>query len=109
MAEKLVERYHGKKIARETKDKFESVFSKKELPEDMEEKHLPTGKWNPTDLLVYLKCAPSKSIARGLLRYGAVEIDGGVVAPAAKEVNLKKGSIIKVGKRDFIKIGSVTG
>ncbi|MDP3710436.1 MAG: tyrosine--tRNA ligase [bacterium] len=108
LAEKLVERYHGKKTAQEEKENFESVFSKRELPEDIKVIKLSVTKCNPVELLVHLKLADSKSEAKRLLGQGAVEIDEKVLSLDDKEVDLGSGSVIKVGKRNFVRVEMTT-
>jgi tyrosyl-tRNA synthetase len=46
----------------------------------------------------------SRSEARRLFTQGAIEIDGKTVTEDLEMAQIKKGSIIKVGKRRFAKI-----
>ena len=107
LAEQLVARYHGKKIAKKEKDGFESVFSKKELPEDMETRDLAGENHQILDLLIKLKLAPSRSEAKRLVLQRAVEVGGKTITDPTKSVKLKPSLIVKVGKRRFVKIGRI--
>ena len=103
-AEALVARYHGANIAAEEKKEFQKVFSQGNIPDKMPEISLRHGSWGILDLLVASGLAPSKSEARRLLDHGAVEIEGSTLKGTHKEVSIEKGTIIRVGKRRFIRI-----
>ena len=103
LAEAIVARYHGANIAHREKEAFISVFSKGDIPDAMPEVSLRVGKWIIVDLLTASKQAASKSEARRLIEQGAVEIDG-VSMQSQKETVIKKGAIIRVGKRRFVKV-----
>lgn len=104
LAGALVARYHGVAIAQREKEGFKNVFSRGEMPEQMAEVALKEGKWVVIDLLVASDQASSKSEARRLVVQGAMEIDGVIMKETQKEVSIKKGSIIRVGKRRFVRV-----
>jgi len=104
----IVKTYHGEKEAEKAEKEFNQVFRNKELPSD-----IPTFKTNKNnyfilDLLFDTKLASSKNEAKRLIEGGGVEmIDGDKkerIVDWKKEVNLKDGTIIKVGSRKFVKI-----
>lgn len=103
-AEALVARYHGAVAAAHEKKEFKKVFSQGAMPAAIPEISLRQGQWDGIELLVAAGLASSKSEARRLLAQGAVEIDGFALEQTRKEVAIKKGSVIRVGKRRFIKI-----
>ena len=103
LAETLVARYHGAAVARREKEGFIKVFSKGDAPDAMPEISLRIGTWNIADLLIAAGQAASKSEARRLVTQKAVEIDGMVVG-AGKEVVIQKGTMIRVGKRRFVRV-----
>lgn len=103
-AEKLVERYHGREVARQERERFVEVFSKKELPKDITALHLKTGSRETVELLLETGMISSKSEARRLLKQKAVEVDNLVLSEDDKIINIKKGTVVKIGKRKFIKI-----
>lgn len=100
-AEALVRRYHGEKKAKDEREYFLRVFSKKELSGIASVK-IKYGEYPVLELLTQLKLIKSKSEARRLLEQNAVEIDGATVSSGT--VTLKKGTIIRVGKRRFLKV-----
>lgn len=104
LAEAIVRRYHGEKISRREKERFLNLFSKKQLT-DIPIMYIKVGKQNLLELLGKLHLVSSKSEARRLLGQGAVEVDGRVVREPLHEV--KDNSVIKVGKRRFVKIKSL--
>ena len=56
------------------------------------------------DLLVEIELANSKGNARRLVEQGGVRIDDTVQKDFEKEIELKNGMIVQVGKRRFVKI-----
>ena len=104
-AEALVRRYHGDAAGRRERERFLKVFSKKEMPDEIPVvKVARSGAWDPAELLVAVGLAPSKSEARRLVAQKAVEIDGQLVPADAKEVRVAEGTVIRVGKRRFVKV-----
>jgi len=103
-AESLVARYHGANIAKKEREEFSRVFSKKEMPENITAVSIKPGAWKAIDLIIAAKLARSKSEARRLIIQKAIEIDGMAILIPHQEVEVKKGSIIRAGKRKFIKL-----
>ena len=103
LAEVIVARYHGANAARREKKAFINVFSKGDVPDTMPEIALAEGTWIIIDLLIAARLAASKSEARRLLIQGAVEING-VSVREQKETMIEKGTIIRVGKRKFVRV-----
>lgn len=103
-AESLTARYHGTKIAQRAREKFLQMFSRGETPSDMPEIHMKYGVCNSVEFLMQAGLAPSKSEARRLIAQGAVEIDGKILLPKNRELYIKKGMIVKVGKRKFVRV-----
>ena len=112
LAHEIVRQFHGKQAADEGEEHFTQVFQKREMPNEIHttaELH-GTGTlranaevWRDiTSLLSDAGLAKSRSEARRLLAQGAIEIDGEKVS--TDKVIIKDGSIIKVGKRGFLKM-----
>jgi tyrosyl-tRNA synthetase len=105
LAKKLVSMYHGEKDAIEAEEEFDRIFIKKEVPDD-----IPEFKWDSEprigvlDLLTATNLASSKAEARRLIQQGGVSVDGIKVDDINTVVDIQDSSIIKVGKRKFIKI-----
>jgi tyrosyl-tRNA synthetase len=117
LAYEIVQQFHGKQGADEGEEHFVRVFQKRETPEEIHTVELhdtiaisdeaEIEVWRDiTSLLSDAGLVKSRSEAKRLLAQGAIEIDGEKVS--TDHVILKDGSIIKVGKRGFLKIADST-
>ncbi|MCJ7744479.1 MAG: tyrosine--tRNA ligase, partial [Dehalococcoidales bacterium] len=97
LARELVAQLYGPKETAEAEAHFEKVFQKREAPEQMAE--VPSGEL--MEMLVAEGLAKSRNEARRLIAQGAVDVDGQKATDAHMVV--PKNSIIKVGKRGYIK------
>ncbi len=106
LARTLVAMYHDEGAAVEAEEQFDKVFIKKEVPEEIPEFKFEDGtnEIGILDLIVKVNFAPSKGEARRLVSQGGVSIDGEKIDDIAAVIKLKNESILKVGKRKFIKI-----
>jgi len=105
LAHEIVTQFHGAPAAREAEEHFAKVFQRGEMPEEIVT--LKTSVGNKSMLTAELTEAgltKSRSEARRLLSQGAIEIDGKMVTEDLEITQIKKGSIIKVGKRRFAQI-----
>lgn len=104
LAEELVKIYHGEEPAKRAKEYFIKTFSKKEIPDEVAEFAIKDG----TKLIEYMVesgLAMSLSDARRKIEQGGVEINGEKVdEPKLILTEKEKGSIIKVGKKSYLKI-----
>jgi tyrosyl-tRNA synthetase len=106
LARTLVEMYHNKEAAAEAEQEFDKIFIKKEIPDDIPEFTLSNGldEIGILDLILKANFASSKGEARRLVTQGGVSLDGEKIEDITANIKLKKESILKVGKRKFIKI-----
>jgi tyrosyl-tRNA synthetase len=103
LAKEIIERYYGEKEAIKAEEEFNKIFSKKDIPDDIEKYYMPDVEMRLSDLLVKNNMATSKNEARRLIEQGGVKIN----SQKSREdfiINLKKEFIIQVGKRKFKKI-----
>jgi tyrosyl-tRNA synthetase len=101
LAEKITAQYHGEKLAQKAKEIFISLFSKKEIPEDIEE--IKTKKEEKLEnVLIRSKIVSSKSEFRRLIKAGAIDVDSKPIS----DVNylVEKPIVVKIGKKKFLKI-----
>ncbi len=109
LAREIVGFYHGADAAKEAEEQFKRVFQKRDLPEDMDEFHVPEDEledgmiWLPKLLQMSGMC-PSTSEARRLVKQGAVKIDGEKVSDVNQKIEPKPEMVIRVGKRRFTKL-----
>jgi tyrosyl-tRNA synthetase len=102
VARRIVALYHGADAAQAAEDRFDAVFKRGEIPEDVPEYDLPDG--DPLHLpalLVGADLAASSSAARRDIDAGAVRIDGTPVP--AKQYDVARaalaGRVLANGKR----------
>ena len=104
LARTLVTMYHSEEDALNAEREFDNIFINKGIPDDIEEFKIGTHKeMNILDLIILVNFAPSKGGARRLVAQGGVTIDGDKITDLQSSVKLKKGTILKVGKRKFKK------
>ncbi|OGN95201.1 MAG: tyrosine--tRNA ligase [Chloroflexi bacterium RBG_13_50_10] len=105
LAHEIAAQFHGAQAAKEAEKHFAKVFQKGEVPD--EAVMLNTSTCLESTLSAELTKAgltKSRSEARRLLAQCAIEIDGKTVTEDLEMTQIKKGSIIKVGKRRFAKV-----
>ena len=103
LGRELVSNLYDPKAADEAEKHFESVVQNKEMPEDIEECHIRLdGDIDLRDILVQTNQAKSRSEAQRLIAQGGVSVDG--VKANDNKITLESGSIIKVGKRRFVRV-----
>jgi tyrosyl-tRNA synthetase len=107
MAREVVALYHGADAAQRAEERFDSVFSRREVAADAPEKPLPPG--DPVHLpaaLVAAGLAASTSAARRDIDQGAVRIGSAVVTPRRYDVPRAElvGHVLAVGKRRVARV-----
>ena len=113
LALNIVEQFHDSAAAYDAALNFSRVVQNKEIPEEIVEFSLDSSAFEdaaPVDLIIEViyraKLVNSLGDARRLLNQGAIKIDGEKIT--GKQVSINRGSIIKVGKRRFLKLASNT-
>jgi tyrosyl-tRNA synthetase len=120
LAYEIVGQFHGREAAEDAQGHFAQVFQRRETPE---ETHMVEARVDlrgvgrmvargevvtrrvQTDiaaLLVETGLAKSRSEANRLIAQGAIEVDGSSIS--SNPVTLEDGSIIKIGKRRFLRV-----
>lgn len=103
LAETIVKMYHDENTGKKALENFTRVFSKKELPEELNELKITNRELGIVDLLIATG-VQSKSEARRLISQRAVEINGGVRKNPEEILTLHKGDVLKIGKKKFFRI-----
>ncbi len=104
LASLMVRKFWGDAAAKSAREDFENVFSKKELPQQIEEV-TPAPDDNYSSLLVNLGVAKSKNEARRLIMQGAVKIDGVKLENDGPVViSAEVPAVMQIGKRHFFKL-----
>lgn len=105
LASDIVRQFHNADAARDAEQEFIRVFSKRELPSEMETFDLPAP-MSIVDLLVAIKFAPSKSQARQLLQQGGVKLNEMTITALDEQIAppTEGEAILSVGRRKFIRL-----
>ncbi|KPK62490.1 hypothetical protein AMJ83_10815 [candidate division WOR_3 bacterium SM23_42] len=104
LAKTLVRMYHSAQSAQKTAEDFQRVFTKRELPEKIEQYKSTKKKNNIVDLLVACKLMSSRSEAKRKIREGAIDIDGVRVDDIDYIVELNQPIVLRAGKHKFLRI-----
>ena len=103
LAKTIVTDLHNKKLAQKAEDHFIRVFSNKERPIDITKLKIKNKKIILVDLLVKAGIK-SKNEARRLVTQGGVRIDDKVQKEYDVKVQIRKGMILRIGKRKFFEL-----
>jgi tyrosyl-tRNA synthetase len=104
IASDIVKRFYGKSAAKAAEEAFNQTFSKGGVPEDvLEIKLSKDGGETLVELLIKAGVVPSKAEWRRLIDGGAVrkEDDTKIADPSFV---LSETTILKIGKRRFVKV-----
>jgi tyrosyl-tRNA synthetase len=106
LAKKIVEVYYNTETADEAEAEFDRIFIKKEAPDDIPEFFIEDnlGEMNILDVLLKINFASSKGEARRLVMQGGVSVNSDKIDDINRNIVLTDDTIIKVGKRKFIKL-----
>lgn len=108
LGELVAASFHGEAAGRAAREEFEKVFSRKELPTEIEEKviAIPPEGMPLQKLLVAAGLAASGNEARRLIQQGGLEIEGEKASDPALVITLKtgEGKLFKAGKKRYLKL-----
>lgn len=106
LAFELTERFWGIEKAEKALDGFRALFTRREVPEEMEVALIPaeSDRMLLGRVIVKAGLAKSSSEAMRLIEQGGVKVDGQKVLNYKEEVATNKGFILQVGKRFFRKV-----
>jgi tyrosyl-tRNA synthetase len=103
LAEELTACYHGAEAAKAARVEFDSLFCKKEMPEDMETYTCSLREIKLADLLVSSGLVAGKNEARRLIEQGGIKLDGEKLTQD-KVLTVEKECVLQAGKRKFRKV-----
>ncbi len=109
LARTIVSMYYAAGEDIRAEEAFDKLFIKKEIPDDIPEFHLTIegNQIGIIELLSVTNLVPSKSEARRLIQQGGVTVNSQKVSNVNEVLSLQNENIVKVGKRNFLKI--ITG
>mgnify|MGYP001576579420 FL=1 len=103
VAEAVLRLYHGPRRAAEAREEFVRAFSLRVPPRSVRLLRMSPRSYTALELLAVCGVG-SKSEGRRLLRGGAVEVDGRVLVGTEPRVPIRRGSVIRVGKKRFFRV-----
>jgi len=99
----IVKIYHGADEAQAAEQHFDKVIVQKDIPDQMDEVELESDQLL-VDIVTNAGLTKSKGEARRLIKQNAVKLDGAVCKDINQKLHAGKESVIKVGKRRFLKV-----
>ena len=106
VAEALTRLYHGVRSATRAREEFLTLFShRRAATAALPTARLKAGSYSGFELLSTLLPNLSRSEARRLIAGGAVEVDGAVIRRPQDAIPIRRGSVIRVGKRRYFRVG----
>jgi len=105
LARAIIKMYHSESAARQAEQNFEQIFSKKEIPDDIEEIIIPSSDLPKPLVKLLTECGAvsSNGEARRLIQQGGVRINEEKISDINYAIQNKGEYITKVGKRRFFK------
>lgn len=109
LAKRIIADFYSADEANAAEDDFVRRFRKKETPDDVEVRELPSNHpkgWDLSHLLVTSGLAESKAEARRLIQQGGVSVDGEKQTVVNSVTIWQPGmsTLLKVGKRRFVRV-----
>lgn len=105
LGEEVVKTYYSSEKAKEARQYFENLFSKKNLDIELPEVTLKKDKVEIIELLVKdLGFCKSTSEARRLIEQGAVKVNDEVIHDIKANIQIQTGLVVKVGKKKIVRI-----
>lgn len=108
LAREIVNMYHGEKAAAQAEEEFKNIFSKGELPGDIEEFAAGKTEYPILDLLCDSGLASSKTEAKRLIEGGGVGVivEGNEtkISDWKETIKIVNGMVVRRGSRQFKKI-----
>ncbi len=104
LAKEIVSLYYEKKEALKAEEEFNRIFKQKKLPSEIIGVKIKERFLSILNLLMRTKLVSSKSEAKRLILQGGVRLDGKTKSDWKEIIKIKKGLVVQVGKRKFIKL-----
>jgi tyrosyl-tRNA synthetase len=101
LAYEVVKIYCGEKEAEKAKENFVKLFSKKEIPDNLEEIKAKDGE-ELGEVLVKNKIVSSNSEFRRLIKADAIDVNNKTIHDS--DFMIQENIVVKVGKKKFLKI-----
>ncbi len=100
----IVKLYHGGKAAEKAEERWDKLFSKKEISGDeLQPLKLDKSSYHSVELVMKSGIPKSRSEAWRLVEQGAVSVDDEIMSNT-RRTPLSTGQILKIGKKNFFRI-----
>ncbi len=106
LAFEVAKRYHGEKEATAAKEKFEALFSKKEIPADIPVLTIKKKSLTALELVMLSGSLKSNGEGRRLIEQGGFEVGGKVVRAPQESLKINGGEVMRVGKKRFYRLST---
>ena len=103
LARDIVSMFYNDKMSSSAENNFDKIFLNKEIPDDIPQTSID-NKCKLVDCIVKSGLLQSKSEVRRLIKQGGIRVDNVQIIDIHFILETKKHSIIKIGKRKFLKI-----
>ena len=103
LARELVSIYYNNKLALKAEEDFDSLFIKKDIPDDISTIKIDSNK-RLLEIMVSNNMVSSNAEAKRMIKQGAVKLNDEKVVDINIEIYPDDNIILKVGKRKFLKI-----
>ena len=103
LARDIVSIYHNEVLAIQAQENFDNLFISKKVPDDIPNVSLSAGT-KLIEIMVSNKMVTSNGEAKRMIKQGAVKIDDEKISDPFITIEPGNESILKVGKRRFLKI-----
>jgi tyrosyl-tRNA synthetase len=100
----LVKKYYDEESAKYAQQEFETIFVKKEVPDDIPEFRLDAKEVKLVTLIKEANMAATSSEAIRLIKQGGVTINGEKITDDKFVIKTADDFVLKVGKRKFLKV-----
>jgi tyrosyl-tRNA synthetase len=104
LAAEITGYYHGEAAGVEEREKFESRFAKKQIPDDIQVVHKPNGTIALLDLFTELALIKSRGDGRRLIQQNAVKVNFENHSTETLELAQGQEVILKIGKLRMVKL-----
>ncbi len=105
LARDIVRQFHGQEAARTAEAEFIRIFQRRQLPSEIPSYELPGDQPVPIiELLTGAGLTTSASAAGRLILQGGVRVDNEKVQDIHAKIEARDGTIVRVGKRKFVRI-----
>ena len=107
LAKLIIADFHSQSDATAAEEDFVKRFVQKEVPDEVEEKHVAAGTYVLSQLLADVGLAASKGEARRLIEQGGVKVNNEKATASNAEITVvSDGVLLQVGKRKFLRVYS---